>query len=80
LPGDGRRGRLLRVDILNTIGVSIMLMGSMCWIVLWLIEDHEPACTGHNFNRRGFDDFPVDPTAVDKLASAMASLADRILY
>ena len=27
---------LLRVDILNTIGVSIMLMGSMCWIVLWL--------------------------------------------
>ncbi len=27
---------LLRVDILNTIGVSMMLMGSMCWIVLML--------------------------------------------
>ena len=25
---------LLRVDILNTIGVSMMLMGVMCWIVL----------------------------------------------
>ncbi|MGH9502101.1 MAG: heparan-alpha-glucosaminide N-acetyltransferase domain-containing protein [Terriglobales bacterium] len=27
---------LLRVDILNTIGVSIMLMGGVCWIVLRL--------------------------------------------
>jgi len=27
---------LLRVDILNTIGVSMMLMGVMCWIVLAL--------------------------------------------
>jgi uncharacterized membrane protein len=25
---------LLRVDILNTIGVSIMLMGALCWLVL----------------------------------------------
>jgi len=25
---------LLRVDILNTIGVSMMLMGAMCWLVL----------------------------------------------
>ena len=25
---------LFRVDILNTIGVSIMLMGAMCWVVL----------------------------------------------
>jgi len=24
---------LLRVDILNTIGVSIMLMGALCWVV-----------------------------------------------
>lgn len=28
---------LLRVDILNTIGVSMMLMGVMCWLVLRLI-------------------------------------------
>jgi uncharacterized membrane protein len=27
---------LLRVDILNTIGISMMLMGAMCWIVLRL--------------------------------------------
>ncbi len=27
---------LLRVDILNTIGVSMMLMGGVCWIVLML--------------------------------------------
>lgn len=27
---------LLRVDILNTIGISMMLMGGMCWIVLRL--------------------------------------------
>jgi uncharacterized membrane protein len=27
---------LLRVDILNTIGLSMMLMGVLCWIVLWL--------------------------------------------
>jgi uncharacterized membrane protein len=26
---------LLRVDILNTIGVSMMLMGVVCWLVLW---------------------------------------------
>ena len=29
---------LLRVDILNTIGVSMMLMGVLCWIVLSLIS------------------------------------------
>jgi uncharacterized membrane protein len=27
---------LLRVDILNTIGVSMMLMGVFCWLVLWI--------------------------------------------
>src|SRR5579862_10018184 len=27
---------LLRVDILNTIGISMMLMGGVCWIVLKL--------------------------------------------
>ncbi len=30
------RSDLLRVDILNTIGVSMMLMGVLCWLVLWL--------------------------------------------
>jgi uncharacterized membrane protein len=36
---------LLRVDILNTIGLSIMLMGALCWIVLsaWREANAEPA-------------------------------------
>src|SRR6266436_4526431 len=29
---------LFRVDILNTIGVSMMLMGVVCWVVLAIIE------------------------------------------
>jgi uncharacterized membrane protein len=29
---------LLRVDVLNIIGVSLMLMGGLCWIVLLLAE------------------------------------------
>src|SRR4051812_48470454 len=29
---------LLRVDILNTIGLSMMLMGSFCWLALALLE------------------------------------------
>ncbi len=33
---------LLRVDILNTIGLSMMLMGALCWIVLVLLGGREP--------------------------------------
>src|SRR5438128_1776206 len=29
---------LLRVDILNTIGLSMMLMGAMCWMVLCIFD------------------------------------------
>src|SRR5262249_39432459 len=29
---------LLRVDILNTIGLSMMLMGTLCWMVLSLVD------------------------------------------
>ena len=32
---------LLRVDILNTIGLSMMLMGVLCWIVLVLVSRME---------------------------------------
>ena len=32
---------LLRVDILNTIGISMMLMGVMCWVLLALLR-HAP--------------------------------------
>ena len=34
---------LLRVDILNTIGASMMLMGVMCWVVLRLCGAGAPA-------------------------------------
>ena len=34
---------LLRVDILNTIGLSMMLMGILCWIVLSLLRRKQAA-------------------------------------
>jgi uncharacterized membrane protein len=37
---------LFRVDILNTIGVSLMLMGAMCWIVLAACNPREPRSPG----------------------------------
>lgn len=33
---------LFRVDILNTIGVSLMLLGVMCWMVLAVLEKRGP--------------------------------------
>jgi uncharacterized membrane protein len=30
---------LFRVDILNTIGISMMLLGAMCWIVLGFVKE-----------------------------------------
>src|ERR1700675_175620 len=33
---------LLRVDVLNTIGVSMMLMGVLCWMVLALHRGTDP--------------------------------------
>src|SRR5437868_10935339 len=33
---------LLRVDILNTIGVSMMLMGALCWLVLSVSTNQSP--------------------------------------
>lgn len=38
---------LLRVDVLNVIGVSIMLMGAMCWTILSL-DDWYATQIGHN--------------------------------
>jgi hypothetical protein len=32
---------LLRVDILNTIGVSMMLMGGLCWVALSIFGDRD---------------------------------------
>ncbi|MGH9514535.1 MAG: heparan-alpha-glucosaminide N-acetyltransferase domain-containing protein [Terriglobales bacterium] len=36
-------GDLFRVDILNTIGVSLMMLGIMCWIVLAVQQSYSPA-------------------------------------
>lgn len=33
---------LFRVDILNTIGVSLILLGVMCWVVLAILEKRSP--------------------------------------
>lgn len=35
---------LFRVDILNTIGVSLMMLGVMCWVVLAIQEKCSPGC------------------------------------
>jgi uncharacterized membrane protein len=32
---------LFRVDILNTIGISMMLMGVSCGLVLWIVRSHQ---------------------------------------
>jgi uncharacterized membrane protein len=37
---------LLRVDILNTIGISMMLMGGVCWIVLQAVPAHSRQAVG----------------------------------
>jgi uncharacterized membrane protein len=34
---------LLRVDILNTIGLSMMLMGLVCWVVCWIVSATQKA-------------------------------------
>ncbi len=41
--GRAPKSDLLRVDILNTIGISMMLMGVFCWIVLGLCSAGAPA-------------------------------------
>jgi uncharacterized membrane protein len=44
---------LLRVDILNTIGLSMMLMGTLCWIVLSIGRDPAPGDVAlHNHRSR----------------------------
>jgi len=57
---------LLRVDILNTIGLSMMLMGVLCWIVLSLVTS-KPAAGG---------DFDSRPTPVITSESSARSGAE----
>ena len=72
---------LLRVDILNTIGVSMMLMGGVCWIVLKL----GPATRirqvlGATAGGVALADFAANAAALDHVASAMVAVADRVVY
>jgi Heparan-alpha-glucosaminide N-acetyltransferase, catalytic len=43
--GWSRPSDLLRVDILNTIGLSMVFMGMLCWLVLSLLRRTEPTVT-----------------------------------
>ncbi|HUA16286.1 MAG TPA: heparan-alpha-glucosaminide N-acetyltransferase domain-containing protein [Verrucomicrobiae bacterium] len=67
---------LFRVDILNTIGASMMMMGLFCWIVL-AVSDTSPAMGertgqgGARFPRRGL---AVGATAVAMLISLVTPL------
>jgi uncharacterized membrane protein len=64
------RADLLRVDILNTIGVSMMLMGLLCWMVLVVCgEDASSGETGK----------PKNPHAALIIAAACAALAISLL-
>ena len=61
---------LLRVDILNTIGMSMMLMGVVCWLVLALRRGPGTAWRWRSLPPDGDAHFPADPAAVDDVASA----------
>ena len=73
---------LLRVDMLNTIGLSMMLMGVVCWLAL---SFHRGApmrdsrlVTGLCWNR--CVDFSAHAAAVDHLAPELAALAAGVLH
>ena len=72
---------LLRVDVLNTIGLSMMLMGVLCWLVLTLRQGAEArvalvlAAAG-----TALADFSTHSTAVDNLATGLAAVASGVLH
>ena len=72
---------LLRVDILNTIGVSMMLMGVVCWIVLRLgAASRIRQVLGVTAGGVAMLISLLTPLHLDHLASALAALADRVLH
>ena len=77
---------LLRVDVLNIIGVSLMLMGSVCWVVLSLARRSRSSsselpialaataarcCSGH---------LAIHAASLDHLAAALVALATGVLH
>ncbi len=72
---------LLRVDVLNTIGLSMMLMGLVCWLALSIparSADQAKTCYCLGCNRSV--DFSAHAAAVDHLAPELAALAAGILH
>ena len=75
---------LLRVDVLNTIGLSMMLMGLLCWLVLGLLRTGTPAAvrviahaSQSHTRSRGHRTRDIASRAfdMDHMASGLASLA-----
>ena len=63
---------LFRVDILNTIGASMMLMGGMCWAMNFVAERREGTVLA------SFSRFPMFATAL--FASAAIALVTPLLW
>ena len=58
---------LLRVDILNTIGVSMMLMGVVCWLVLSVHPRTQGVRARHDGSRRRDEHFSPDARCCGRL-------------
>jgi len=67
---------LLRVDILNTIGISMMLMGVLCWIVLVLTSGRQVKNLGDPLLAGGRSgDFQPSPMGVQTMPRGPLVLA-----
>ena len=72
---------LLRVDILNTIGVSMMLMGGMCWIALKLGPTTRiREVLGVTAGGVAMAISLLTPPLWTNVAPAMAALAHRVVH
>jgi len=70
---------LLRVDILNTIGLSMMLMGVVCWMVGLIVSDRQPSLPGTL--RQGSEAIPRTPMVMAALLTAATiSLLTPLLW
>jgi uncharacterized membrane protein len=61
---------LLRIDVLNTIGLSMMLMGVLCWLVLWVCAAGAPARE---------ESAPVEGPSRPRIALVFAATATALL-
>jgi uncharacterized membrane protein len=66
---------LFRVDILNTIGLSMMLMGVVCWMVLAILETRSPRRPRPGWAGEGTRPYVSLITAAVVLCAAISALA-----